>query len=162
MNPTAAGNFQLCAGHPRGATHSYLLRKRHFPPCALWQCAGCTQPLKNGRLTTARSGAIVTRKALKFNAASLGCNLATVLLARQLEQIYDAAVVIEDTTIYFAGRRDTMLLPPNARVLDFADSILAPGLIDIHMPFIFSEPASARERPASRLFQHPARGEMTL
>lgn len=63
--------------------------------------------------------------------------MATVLLARQLltplEQIYDAAVIIEEGTISFAGRRDTMLLPANARVLDFGDSILAPGLIDIHI-----------------------------
>ncbi len=78
-----------------------------------------------------------SRKGLKFKAASLGCNLATVLLARQLltplEQIYDAAVIIEEGAISFAGRRDTMLLPANARVLDFGDSILAPGLIDIHI-----------------------------
>lgn len=61
-----------------------------------------------------------------------------VLTARQLltplERIEDAALVIEDGIIAAAvGRREDLSVPANARVIDFGDAILAPGLIDIHI-----------------------------
>ncbi len=63
--------------------------------------------------------------------------MSTVLLARQLltplERIDDAALLIEEGTIAAVGRRDATSIPPSARVIDFGDSILAPGLIDIHI-----------------------------
>jgi len=63
--------------------------------------------------------------------------LTTILLAQQLftpiNTIEDAAVSIEDGIIAGVGTRDELTIPPNARVLDFGDSILAPGLIDIHI-----------------------------
>jgi N-acetylglucosamine-6-phosphate deacetylase len=63
--------------------------------------------------------------------------LATVLLARQLltplERMEDAALLIDDGIISAVGRRDAVPVPPPARVIDFGDSILTPGLIDIHI-----------------------------
>ena len=63
--------------------------------------------------------------------------MATVLLARQLltplERIDDAALVIEDGIISAIGSRDAVPLPANARTIDFGDSILTPGMIDIHI-----------------------------
>src|ERR1035437_10013037 len=64
-------------------------------------------------------------------------NLSTVLLARQLltplERIEDAALVIDCGIIAAVGNRDGVSIPARARVVDFGDSILAPGLIDIHV-----------------------------
>jgi N-acetylglucosamine-6-phosphate deacetylase len=61
----------------------------------------------------------------------------TVLLARQLltplERIDDAALVIEDGVVSAVVARQDFLLPANARVIDFGDAILTPGLIDIHI-----------------------------
>jgi N-acetylglucosamine-6-phosphate deacetylase len=61
----------------------------------------------------------------------------TVLLARQLltplERIDDAALVIEDGIILAVGAREDISTPDNARVVDFGDAILTPGLIDIHI-----------------------------
>ncbi len=63
--------------------------------------------------------------------------MATVLLARQLftplEAIDDAALMMEDGIISAVGARPEVRIPPNARVVDFGDSVLAPGLIDIHI-----------------------------
>ncbi len=63
--------------------------------------------------------------------------MATVLLARQLltplELVDDAALLMEDGTVAGVGTRAEVSIPPNARVIDFGDSILAPGLIDIHI-----------------------------
>ncbi len=63
--------------------------------------------------------------------------MATVLLARQLftplDAIEDAALVMEDGIISAVGARAGVRVPANARVLDFGDAILAPGLIDIHI-----------------------------
>ena len=63
--------------------------------------------------------------------------MVTALLARQLltplETVEDAALVIEDGIILAAGARADMSLPANARVVDFGDAILTPGLIDIHI-----------------------------
>ncbi len=61
----------------------------------------------------------------------------TVLLARQLltplERINDAALVIEDGVISALGARADMATSAKARVIDFGDAILTPGLIDIHI-----------------------------
>jgi N-acetylglucosamine-6-phosphate deacetylase len=66
-----------------------------------------------------------------------GFDLATVLLARQLftplEAIDDAILVMEDGVISAVGARADVRVPANARVLDFGDVVLAPGLIDIHI-----------------------------
>ena len=63
--------------------------------------------------------------------------MTTVLLARQLltplEQVEDAALVIEDGVIAAVGARDQLVIPANARIIDFGDVILTPGLIDIHI-----------------------------
>ncbi len=63
--------------------------------------------------------------------------MATVLLARQLftplEAIPDAALVMEDGLIAAVGTVAELHIPPHARVLDFGDAVLAPGLIDIHI-----------------------------
>jgi N-acetylglucosamine-6-phosphate deacetylase len=59
------------------------------------------------------------------------------LLARELltpaEAILNAVVLIEDGTITALGPRDSIAVPPAAKVVDFGDAILAPGLIDIHI-----------------------------
>ncbi len=61
----------------------------------------------------------------------------TVLLARQLltplETVEDAVLVIEDGVVAAVGTRAAIALPPKARVIDFGDAILTPGLIDIHI-----------------------------
>ena len=63
--------------------------------------------------------------------------MATVLLARQLftpvDAIDDAALLIEDAVIAAVGARAEVRIPPNARVVDFGDAVLTPGLIDIHI-----------------------------
>ena len=63
--------------------------------------------------------------------------MVTVLLARQLftplDAIEDAVLVMEDGIISAVGARADVRIPPNARVVDFGDSVLAPGLIDIHI-----------------------------
>ena len=61
----------------------------------------------------------------------------TVLLARALltptERINDAALVIEDGIISSVGMRAATSIPRNASVVDCGDSILTPGLIDVHI-----------------------------
>lgn len=63
--------------------------------------------------------------------------MATVLLARQLltplQRIDDAALVLEDGALTAIGGREAVSIPAGARVVDLGDSILAPGLIDIHI-----------------------------
>ena len=63
--------------------------------------------------------------------------MATVLLARQLftplDAIDDATLVLEDGVIAAVSARAEVHIPSNAQVLDFGDSVLAPGLIDIHI-----------------------------
>ena len=63
--------------------------------------------------------------------------MATVLLARQLltplERIEDAALVIEDGTIAAVGQRYAVAVPANARIINYGDAVLTPGLIDIHI-----------------------------
>jgi N-acetylglucosamine-6-phosphate deacetylase len=63
--------------------------------------------------------------------------LATVLLARQLltplERIDDAALLIEEGIVSAVGPRAALTVPAHARVVDFGDAILTPGLIDIHI-----------------------------
>ena len=63
--------------------------------------------------------------------------MATVLLARKLftplEAIDDAVIVMEDGVITAVGLRTDVRIPASARVLDFGDAVLAPGLIDIHI-----------------------------
>ncbi len=63
--------------------------------------------------------------------------MATVLIARQLltplERIEDAALVIDRGIIAAIGRKDAVPIPAQAQVVDCGDSILTPGLIDIHV-----------------------------
>ena len=63
--------------------------------------------------------------------------MATVLLARQLftplEAIDDAALLIEDGAIAAVGTMAEVHIPSHARVVDFGDAVMAPGLIDIHI-----------------------------
>src|ERR1017187_4012251 len=66
-----------------------------------------------------------------------GFDLATVLLARQLftplDAIDDAILMMEDGIVSAVGSRADVRIPANARVLDFGEAVLAPGLIDIHI-----------------------------
>jgi N-acetylglucosamine-6-phosphate deacetylase len=61
----------------------------------------------------------------------------TALLARQLltplVRVDDAVLVIDEGIIAAVGARADISLPSNARVVDFGDAILTPGLIDIHI-----------------------------
>jgi N-acetylglucosamine-6-phosphate deacetylase len=63
--------------------------------------------------------------------------LVAALVARQLftplHEIQNAALVMEDGIITAVGTRDDVRIPGNARVFDFGDAVLAPGLIDIHL-----------------------------
>jgi N-acetylglucosamine-6-phosphate deacetylase len=63
--------------------------------------------------------------------------LATVLLVRQLltplDRIDNAALVMEDGIISALGPRDTVSVPANAQTTDLGDSILTPGMIDLHI-----------------------------
>ena len=63
--------------------------------------------------------------------------MSTVLLARQLltplERIEDAALVMDTGIIAAVGKREDLTIPSQARVVDLGDSILTPGLIDMHI-----------------------------
>src|SRR5271169_5985502 len=63
--------------------------------------------------------------------------LSTVLLARQLltplEHIEDAVLVFDSGVVTAVGNRSFVSIPSQAQVVDFGDSILTPGLIDIHV-----------------------------
>ena len=63
--------------------------------------------------------------------------MTTVLTARQLltplERIENAALTIKDGIIAGVCKRGDLTVPTGARVFDFGDAILAPGLIDIHV-----------------------------
>jgi len=63
--------------------------------------------------------------------------LSTILLARQLltplERIEDAALVMDRGIIAAVGNRDAVSIPSQERVVDLGDSILTPGLIDMHV-----------------------------
>jgi N-acetylglucosamine-6-phosphate deacetylase len=50
-----------------------------------------------------------------------------------LERVDDAALIIEDGIIATIGKRSDLTIPANARTIDFGDSILTPGLVDIHI-----------------------------
>jgi N-acetylglucosamine-6-phosphate deacetylase len=63
--------------------------------------------------------------------------LKTVVTARlaftPLEIIENPVVILEDERIDTIGSRASTRLPEHARYVDFADGIIAPGLIDIHV-----------------------------
>jgi N-acetylglucosamine-6-phosphate deacetylase len=63
--------------------------------------------------------------------------VSTVLLARQLltplERIEDAVLVMDSGIIAAVGKREDVTIPSQARVVDLGDSILTPGLIDMHV-----------------------------
>ncbi len=48
-------------------------------------------------------------------------------------EIQNALLFIEDRVISAVSSRDQREIPNNAKVVDFADAILAPGFVDIHM-----------------------------
>ncbi len=50
-----------------------------------------------------------------------------------MQAVDDAVLLVEDGTISAVGPRDQVRIPSNARVVDFGDAVLAPGLIDIHV-----------------------------
>jgi N-acetylglucosamine-6-phosphate deacetylase len=60
-----------------------------------------------------------------------------VLTAAELytpvERIRNAVLVVEDGVVRRVGSQGAVEVPPNARVDDFGDAVLAPGLIDIHI-----------------------------
>jgi N-acetylglucosamine-6-phosphate deacetylase len=59
------------------------------------------------------------------------------LLARELltpvEAISHGVMLIEDGIIAAVGSRDSVVVPSTATVVDFGDTMLAPGLIDLHI-----------------------------
>jgi N-acetylglucosamine-6-phosphate deacetylase len=61
----------------------------------------------------------------------------TVFTARALytpiEEVRDPIVVVEDGAIASVTSRATHEIPAGVRLVDFADSILAPGFVDIHI-----------------------------
>jgi len=61
----------------------------------------------------------------------------TVFLARRLftpvEEIQNALLAVEDGKISDVGSRSAAQVPPQAKVVDFGDSVLSPGFFDIHM-----------------------------
>lgn len=63
--------------------------------------------------------------------------MATFLSARQLftplERIDNPVLAIEDGIVAAVGPREAVAIPPNARLIDLGDSIIAPGFIDIHI-----------------------------
>jgi N-acetylglucosamine-6-phosphate deacetylase len=63
--------------------------------------------------------------------------VSTVLLARQLltplERIEDAVLVMDTGIIAAVGKGEDVTIPSQARVVDLGDSILTPGLIDMHV-----------------------------
>lgn len=60
--------------------------------------------------------------------AFLAKTLLTPLVLRS-----NAVVLIEDGRILAAGTRDEVTIPQDARVEDFGDAVLAPGMIDVHL-----------------------------
>jgi N-acetylglucosamine-6-phosphate deacetylase len=50
-----------------------------------------------------------------------------------LEEISDAAVVIEDGLITRVGRRNAVRVPPRARVINAMDKTVVPGFVDVHI-----------------------------
>jgi N-acetylglucosamine-6-phosphate deacetylase len=61
----------------------------------------------------------------------------TVLTARlaftPLEHIENPVLILEDGHLLAVGSRASTRIPENAHYLDFADSIIAPGFVDIHV-----------------------------
>src|SRR5215469_17895935 len=66
-----------------------------------------------------------------------GRQLKTLLQARYLftplETIENAALLIEHGLIVAAGKRAEVSAPANAKIIDFGNAVLAPGLVDIHI-----------------------------
>jgi N-acetylglucosamine-6-phosphate deacetylase len=54
-------------------------------------------------------------------------------LITPLHVIADAVLLMEDGVITTVGGRDAVAIPAHAKVIDFGDAVLAPGLIDIHI-----------------------------
>ncbi len=54
-------------------------------------------------------------------------------LVSPVERIEHAVVLIEDGFIRELGRREACSIPGHARVIDFGETVLAPGFVDIHI-----------------------------
>ncbi len=54
-------------------------------------------------------------------------------LVTPLDVVENAALLVEDGIIAAVGNRSAVTIPPQARVFDFGDVLLAPGFIDIHI-----------------------------
>ncbi len=50
-----------------------------------------------------------------------------------LETIRDAVVVVEQGVITSAGPRSAVVIPSDARVVDYGHAVLAPGFVDLHI-----------------------------
>lgn len=50
-----------------------------------------------------------------------------------LKEIRDAALLIEDRVITYAGRRDAIRMPRGARVVNARDKTAVPGFVDVHI-----------------------------
>lgn len=57
---------------------------------------------------------------------------ARVITMRGKEIIEDADIVIENDRISGIGKRGTVIVPPNAKVIDVTGKTIMPGIIDIH------------------------------
>src|SRR5512143_2526392 len=85
--------------------------------------------------------------------------LSASALLTPLEQISLPLVVIEDGRIAQVTSRDAAEVPAGARVFEFADAVLAPGFVDIHIHGgaghdVMSADAGALETLERSLVQH--------
>ena len=54
-------------------------------------------------------------------------------LLTPLKHVERPVVLVEDGAILSAGSRSEVAVPPGAKLVDFGDAVLAPGLVDIHI-----------------------------
>lgn len=59
--------------------------------------------------------------------------LASRELFTPLEVVEDAVLLIEDGVIRGVGSRQSVTVPPHARLVDLGDKIIAPGFVDVHI-----------------------------
>jgi N-acetylglucosamine-6-phosphate deacetylase len=67
------------------------------------------------------------------SAASMKTAVTARTLYTPLEEVLDPVVLLEDGWITGVSSRAGLEIPAAARVVDFADAILAPGFVDIHI-----------------------------
>jgi N-acetylglucosamine-6-phosphate deacetylase len=79
--------------------------------------------------------------------------LTASLLYTPLQRIDQPFVLIEGTSIVSLGSQADSELPRNARVVDFGDRILAPGMLDIHIHGAAGYDVMQADKPAHTLME---------